>query len=336
MKEALLWVPGEDRSAKCKLCAHFCIVKEGKSGICGVRENHDGRLMATTYARVSSVGPDPIEKKPLYHFMPGTSVLSLGSIGCNFRCDFCQNWSISQEYVNRRLRLIEPEKLPMMAERFNCQSISWTYNEPTIWYEYTLDGARLAKTAGLGTSYVTNGYMSTEALEGIAPYLDAMNIDVKAFNEDFYRKRSSARLQPVLDTCELAVKLGIHIEITYLIVPTQNDDPKEIDSFCKWVLEDLGPSVPIHFSRYHPDFKFRKIPGTPMETMRMAHRTAKEMGLKFVYLGNIPHCQEENTYCPECGELMLERLGLRLKTNSSSNGKCSKCGTDLGLIINPK
>ncbi len=336
IKDAIFWEPAGDNKVKCQLCAHRCTIQPGKNGICGVRENHAGKLMATTYGRISSIGPDPVEKKPLYHFMPGTNVLSLGSIGCNFRCDFCQNWSISQEYVNRRLRYVEPEKLPKMAEQFNCQSISWTYNEPTIWYEYTLDSAKLAKTAGLGTSYVTNGYMTEEALRDIAPYLDAMNIDVKAFTDEFYRKRSSARLQPVLDTCELARELGIHIELTYLIVPSQNDNPDELKNFSKWVANDLGTDVPVHFSRFHPDFKFKKVSGTPMETLHMAHRTAKAEGLKFVYLGNVMKCDEENTYCPDCGTLAMDRIGLRLIKDKTTGGKCSQCGSDLNIVTMPK
>ncbi len=336
MKEALFWTPGDNGKAKCQLCAHLCTIPSGKNGICGVRENQDGQLMATTYGRISSMGPDPIEKKPLYHFMPGSNVLSLGSVGCNFRCDFCQNWSISQEYISRRLRYVEPEKLPQMAQLYNCQSISWTYNEPTIWYEYTLDGAKIAKLSGLGTSYVTNGYMEEEPLREIAPYLDAMNVDVKAFTDDFYKKRSSAKLQPVLDTCQLAKEFGIHIELTYLMIPTQNDDPEELKNFSKWVADDLGTDVPIHFSRFHPDFKFKKVPGTPMESLHMAYRTAKAEGLKFVYLGNVSHCDEENTYCPECGTLAMERLGLRLTSNKVKDGKCGQCGADLSIVLNPK
>ena len=333
MREALMWSPGKGQEAKCRLCAHRCVIQPGKSGICGVRKNESGKLMATTYAKVSSVGPDPIEKKPLNHFLPGTSVLSLGSVGCNFRCDFCQNWSISQEYTTRGLRDIGPEQLPRMATGYNCKSISWTYNEPTIWFEYTLDGAKLAKANGLGTSYVTNGYMTEEALRELAPNLDAMNIDVKAFTEEFYKRRSKARLQPVLDTCELAVGLGIHIEITYLIIPGQNDDPQELRQFSRWVVEKLKPEIPVHFSRFHPDYNLRLVKSTPMETLRLAHRTAREEGVLFVYLGNVPHLDEENTFCPKCGHMEMERYGLSLVHDYSKQGKCSQCGADLNLVL---
>ncbi|MFO7618129.1 MAG: AmmeMemoRadiSam system radical SAM enzyme [Thermoplasmata archaeon] len=324
MREALLWKSNGEK-IECQLCAHRCVIASGKTGLCGVRKNESGVLLATTYGKVSSMGPDPIEKKPLYHFMPGTNVYSLGSVGCNFRCDFCQNWSISQEYTTRGLRDVEPEKLPTLANRYQCRSLSWTYNEPTIWFEYTLDGAKLAKTAGLGTSYVTNGYMTEEALREIAPYLDAMNIDVKAFREEFYRKHSKARLQPVLDTCALARELGIHIELTYLVIPKENDGAAEIRNFVKWVHDVLGPKTPVHFSRFHPDYNFHSARSTPMETLRMAHRAAKDEGLDFVYLGNVAHCDEENTYCPKCGMLAMERMGLRLVLNKSRDGKCSEC-----------
>jgi pyruvate formate lyase activating enzyme len=332
MREALMWKTAGDK-IECQLCAHRCKIASGKAGICGVRKNVSGKLQATTYGKVSSIGPDPIEKKPFNHFLPGTSVLSLGSVGCNFRCDFCQNWSISQEYTTRGLRDVEPEQLPQMAGRYKCQSISWTYNEPTIWFEYTLDGAKLAKTSGLGTSYVTNGYITEEALREIAPYLDAMNIDVKAFTDEFYQKRSKAKLQPVLDTCVLARELGIHIELTYLVIPAQNDNPAELKSFSKWVADSLGQTTPVHFSRFHPDYNLRTSRSTPLDTLHLAHRTAKEEGLKFVYLGNVMHCDEENTYCPKCGALMLERYGLRLVTNKSKAGKCGQCGEDLCIVL---
>ncbi len=336
MKEAIYWEPAGDNCVKCNLCAHNCTIKAEKSGICGVRENHAGRLMATTYGRVSGMGPDPIEKKPFYHFMPGTNALSLGSIGCNFRCDFCQNWSISQDYINRRLRLVEPEKLSQMCAGYNCQSISWTYNEPTVWYEYALDGAKVAKLSGLGTSFVTNGYITEEPLREIAPYMDALNVDVKAFTDKFYKKRSNAKLQPVLDTCQLAVELGIHLELTYLIIPDQNDDPEELKKFSKWAADDLGINVPIHFSKFHPDFKFNKGQNTPMETLYSAHRIARAEGLNFVYLGNVMHCDEENTYCPDCEALVLERIGLRIVKDKTKDGKCALCNGFLNIITKPK
>jgi pyruvate formate lyase activating enzyme len=335
MKEAALWKPLEGHKVECGLCSHRCKIVDGATGICTVRQNNGGRLIATSYGKVSSMGPDPIEKKPLYHFMPGTKAFSFGSIGCNFRCDYCQNWSISQDYSLRGLRQVEPEEVPLLAGKSGCQSVSWTYNEPAIWHEFTMDSSKLARTAGLAVTYVTNGYITEEALGDISPNLDAANIDVKGFTEEFYRKRCGARLQPVLDTCVLALELGIFIEVTYLIIPTQNDAPEEIKRFCEWVHDSLGPDLPVHFSRFHPDFHYREAPRTPMETMTMAYKTAKDAGLNFVYLGNIPHCDEENTYCPECGTLAIERAGFYVNKDMTSDGKCVRCGRDLNIVTGP-
>jgi pyruvate formate lyase activating enzyme len=333
MKEALFWKRRDDNAVDCVLCPHTCRIPEGGTGICKVRKNEKGTLYSTTYGQVSSMGTDPIEKKPLYHFLPGTRAYSLGGIGCNFRCDYCQNYSISQEFSLRGLRSVEPEELPGMAQRYNCHNVSWTYNEPTIWFEYTLDGAKIVKSAGLTTSYVTNGYISEDALREISPYLDAMNIDVKAFTEEFYKKRCKTKLQPVLDTCVLAKELGIFIEITNLLIPTQNDDQNEIRKFCSWIHDSLSADVPVHFSRFHPDFNYNEVHGTPKETLRMAFDIAKEEGLDFVYLGNIPHCDEENTYCPNCGTIAIERLGFHITKNMTREGNCSQCGRDLNIIM---
>jgi len=334
MTKAMMWNPLGEKSVECRLCSHRCKVMNGKAGICAVRENKGGVLYATTYGKVSSMGPDPIEKKPLYHFMPGTRAYSFGSVGCNFRCDFCQNHSISQDYSLRGLRNVEPDEVPELAHKFRCQSISWTYNEPTMWFEFTLDSGRFAKIAGLATTYVTNGYITEEALRELSGCLDAMNIDVKAFTEDFYKKRAKAKLQPVLDTCILALELGIFIELTYLVIPGQNDDPAEIRKFGQWVVEELNPKVPVHFSRYHPDFRFKEAPRTPIETLRSAHNIVKEEGVEHVYIGNVSHMDEENTYCPACGTLAIERIGFMVSKNMTKDGKCSQCGGDLNIIMN--
>jgi pyruvate formate lyase activating enzyme len=331
MKEALMWKKAGEK-LECRLCAHRCKIGAGSTGICGVRKNEGGKLLATTYGKVSSMGPDPIEKKPLYHFLPGSKSYSFGSVGCNFRCDFCQNFSISQEYTERGLKQIEPEEVPLLASEYRCRSVSWTYNEPTLWFEFTLDSSKLARRAGIASNYVTNGYITEEALRGISPCLDAMNIDVKAFTEEFYRRRCKAKLQPVLDTCVLAKELDIHIELTYLIIPGQNDKKEEIKKFCGWVRDDLSPDVPVHFSRFHPDFKFQDAPATPFETLKMAYQTAKEEGIKFSYLGNVMHCDEENTYCPKCGALAIERMGFYVSKDKTKNGKCGQCGEKLSIV----
>lgn len=333
--EAMHWKPLDDKKVECKLCAHRCVIAKGRTGICEVRKNQDGRLEATTYGVVSSMGPDPIEKKPLNHFMPGTRAFSFGSIGCNFRCDFCQNFSISQQYTKRGVKQVTPVEVPLLAQKYDCQSISWTYNEPTIWYEFTLDGCILAHKAGIATSYVTNGYMTEEALRKLAPHLDAMNIDVKAFTDDFYKKFSKSRLQPVLDTCMLAMELGIHIELVMLLIPGRNDTPDEIKRFSQWVLDDLDPGTPVHFSAFHPDYKVMEINRTPTKLLEKAYGIAKEVGLRFVYMGNVPHRDEENTYCPDCGQLAIKRMGYYIMKLKHDNGKCTNCGASLNLVIDP-
>lgn len=328
-----MWDKLDDGRIKCQLCAHRCSIPESNTGVCKVRKHERGKLWAMSYGKVSSMGPDPIEKKPLYHFMPGTRSFSFGSVGCNFGCDFCQNYTISQEFGTRGLKSIRPEDVPELARKYDCQSVSWTYNEPTIWYEFTLHGSKAAQLAGLKTHYVTNGYITPEALKKLAPFLDAMNVDVKAFSEEFYRKYSRSKLQPVLDTCQLAKDLGIHIELSYLIIPTRNDDPLELRQFCSWALNKLGADVPVHFSAFHPDYRVMNIGRTPLKTLRTAHEIAADVGLNFVYLGNIPHTEEENTFCPKCGMKVIERIGYHIIKNHLKDGKCGECGRDLNFKV---
>ncbi len=330
-----MWKLLEDGNIECSLCSHRCKIPNGKSGICGVRENNKNVLIASSYGLVSSMGPDPIEKKPLNHFMPRTRAFSFGSIGCNFRCDFCQNFSISQQFSTRGLKRITPIEVPLLAEKYDCQSVSWTYNEPTIWYEFMLDGCKQAHQAGLATSYVTNGYITEEAMRELSPHLDAMNIDVKAFTDEFYRKYSKARLQPVLDTCMLAKELGIHIELVTLLIPGRNDSPEELGRYTQWVMDELGADTPLHFSAFHPDYKALDIRRTPVKTLERAYKIAKEAGVKFVYMGNVPQRDEESTYCPDCGQIAIKRIGYHVIKLLHNNGKCKNCGADLNLIINP-
>jgi pyruvate formate lyase activating enzyme len=317
----------------CGLCPHACAIAPEKKGICGVRENRNGALMTLIYGKVSSLHVDPIEKKPLFHFMPGEFALSLGSIGCNFRCLHCQNYSISQAKVEMyKMDNLSPEQVSDICERDKCRIISWTYNEPTIWHEFTYDSSVAAKRRGLATTYVTNGYINEEPLREIAPYLDAMNIDVKAFREDFYRKICKASLAPVLRTVELAHSLGIHVELTYLIIPEKNDSEEEIRDFARWV-SSISVEMPVHFTRFHPDYMMTDIGPTPISTLDMAVRTAKEEGLAFVYLGNVSSDDRENTYCPDCGTLVIQRAGFRTKMIDFKDGRCGKCGRSLNMVL---
>jgi len=333
MKEARFWTPEEGDKVRCSLCSHRCLVPNGKRGICGVRENNGGKMHSLIYGQASSMTPDPIEKKPLYHFHPGTRVFSLGSVGCNFACLNCQNHSISQVgYDDAPLRKLTPKEVVKMARKTKCQGIAWTYNEPTIWHEFAYDASKLAKAQDMYVAYVTNGFMTPEALRDIAPYLDAMNIDVKSFSDEFYKRVSKGRLQPVLDTCALARELGLHVELTYLVIPGLNDSPEELGKFSTWAVNKLGPDTPVHFSRFHPQFKMSRTPHTPLRTLNAAYETAKAAGLRYVYLGNVPRDSRESTYCHHCQALAVERLGYTTRDHRTPSGGCPGCGAELPII----
>ncbi|MCX8173473.1 MAG: AmmeMemoRadiSam system radical SAM enzyme [Thermoplasmata archaeon] len=322
---ALFWEKKENNTVRCNLCNHHCIIQEGKRGICGVRENRDGELHTLIYGLYSSVAIDPIEKKPLYHFYPGSEILSYGTVGCNFKCLHCQNYTISQANVeNSYLEKTTPEGVLGLAKRYKVPGVAWTYNEPTIWYEFTHDCSKLLHEHGIKSVYVTNGYIEKEPLKRIAPYLDAMNIDVKGFTEEFYAKVVHGRLKPVLETCELAYHLGIHIEITYLVIPRHNDNERELVEFVNWVKEKLSPEVPVHFTRFHPDYELMDVPPTPLATLKKAFRMAKDIGLANVYIGNV-WGEPDITYCPKCNEILIEREGFSVVYNKIKDGKCSKC-----------
>jgi len=333
-QDAKFWKPLAGKKVQCTLCPHNCNIADGKQGICGVRRNERGKLYTLIYASCSSMAADPIEKKPLYHFHPGTSAFSLGTVGCNFKCEHCQNYSISTATPDfSYMKEVMPEQAVELAREYGCEGIAWTYNEPTIWYEYSFDSAKLAKKHGFYTVYVTNGYINEGPLNEISQFLDAMNIDVKAFNEDFYKKICKAKLEPVLQTCKLAKELGIYIELTYLVIPGHNDSIDEVKKFCSWVVESLGSDTPVHFSRFHPDHRMINIPMTPMETLLRIYDIAKKAGILYPYLGNVPHGNYENTICPNCGNLCVERHGYSVKLVGLSGEKCAKCGSAIPVIV---
>ena len=334
-READFWKKIDDKIVQCNLCSHSCKITEGNTGICKVRKNENGKLFSLIYGSASSLASDPIEKKPLYHFYPGTHAFSMGTVGCNFKCDHCQNYTISTVDSNFfHMRELSPDQVPKLAKSNNCQGISYTYNEPTIWHEFCFDSAKLCKKEGLYTCYVTNGYINEDPLREISRYLDAMNIDVKAFNEDFYKKICKAKLKPVLSTCEIAKELGNHIELTYLVIPGFNDSSKEIKHFCRWIVDKLGSDTPVHFSRFHTDHNMLDIPRTPMDTLLQIHNLAKEEGIFYPYLGNVLHGDYENTFCPKCGNVCIERNGYSINLDNFTDGKCRKCGTSLAIISN--
>jgi len=332
--EAMFYEKLGDNRVLCNLCAHRCKIKPGKRGICRVRENCKGSLFSLVYGAVESEAVAHIEIKPLYHYYPGSLAYSVGTVGCNFRCRHCQNWMLSQTAPEDAYPgTLSPSQLVRQAKMAGCQSVSWTYNEPTVWYEYTYDGAKLAKEAGLGTSYVTNGYITPEALGQIAPYLDAFSVDIKAFSEEFYRDVCSAKLAPVLEATLLAKKLGIHVEVVNLIIPTHNDSPEELRELSRWVYKNLGGDTPLHFNRFHPHYKMKDLPPTPVKTLDMARSIAIEEGMRFVYVGNVPGHLHENTYCPECGSLLIARGFFEVQEyNISPQKTCPKCGEAIPIM----
>ena len=333
----MLYERKEEENVHCYLCAHNCKIASGHFGFCGVRQNTQGTLNTLVYAEVIAANIDPIEKKPLYHFLPGSVSFSIATIGCNFRCGFCQNWQISQAsrrshpFRDKRNQKdnpqggheLMPEKIVAQAKARHCKSISYTYTEPTIFFEYAYDTAKLAKEAGLKNNFVTNGYMSREALKTISPYLDAANIDLKSFREEFYLKNCQSHLQPVLDSIKLAKELGIWIEVTTLIIPGQNDSESELSDIAGFIAS-LGKDIPWHLSRFHPDYEFLNQKPTPVESLKRAEGIGKKAGLRYVYIGNIS--EDSDTYCYNCQKLLIRRSYFDLVENNISEGKCQWCG----------
>ncbi len=333
MHEARLYHKEADRSVHCSVCAHRCHIPLGKHGICGIRVNREGVLDAATYGLISAEAIDPIEKKPLYHYLPTTQSYSLGGVGCNFQCPHCQNWHISRaDLASGLLRPLSPEEGVKRALSGHCASISFTYNEPTIWHEYPRDMGMRAREQGLGTIYVTNGYMTEETLRDLAPMLQAFRVDLKAFTDEFYRKFCKARLQPVLDSTRIARELGMHIETVTLVIPGVNDGLDEMEGLITWVRDNLGPETPMHFTRFHPDYKMTDTIPTPVATLEKIHARAKELGMRFPYLGNVPGHPAENTFCPVCGALLIERSGFRAVFRNLKDSTCTSCGEKIEIV----
>ncbi len=331
-KEAMLYEK-LDGALNCHVCNRKCVISEGKTGFCKMRENDNGILYSKNYASASSIAVDPIEKKPLFHFYPGSLSLSLGSIGCNFKCPYCQNWAISQTYLDEvGIRNILPEKAIRLTQENDCKSISWTYNEPTMWFEYTYDSAKLAQKKDLKTVYVTNGYMSDETLNLIAPYLDAANVDLKSMSDKFYQELCQASVKPVLENIRTMHEKGIHIEITNLVMPGHNDSEEDLKSLVEFVA-DVDVGIPLHFTRFYPHYKMNNLPPTPVETLEKAQKMAIDAGIKYVYLGNVPGSNGENTKCPECKGLLIERDGFHIVNNKLKKDKCPECGAKIDVVI---
>ncbi len=325
----------EDKRVLCLACAHACKLAPNEFGKCGVRVNEDGKLKLTVYALAAAANIDPIEKKPLFHFLPNSKVMSIGTVGCNFSCKFCQNWEISQHPQSHNYEVfgydLPPKKIVSLALEAQCKSIAYTYNEPVVFFEYTYDTAKLAYEKGLKNVYVTSGYETRKAIDELTPFLDAMNIDIKFFKDESYRKISGAKLKPVLETVKYAHSKGIWIEITTLIIPRINDSDEELRDIAKFIA-DIDPNIPWHISRFHPDFKMLDRPATPVETLKRAYQIGKEEGLNFIYIGNYPDTDLESTYCPNCGFKVIDRFGYIgeiVKNHLNEKGECPKCSNPI-------
>lgn len=329
MREALFFTKEAGNKVKCRLCAHSCLIKEGRTGICGVRKNSGGTLFSLVYGRAISAHVDPIEKKPLFHLLPGSLSFSIATVGCNFSCKHCQNADISQMPRDRHVvqgHDLPPGEVVRLARESRCRSISYTYTEPTVYFEYAYDTAVLASAAGLKNVFVTNGYTSGEALKEIAPYLDGANVDLKSFREEFYHRICGAKLAPVLETLRLYRTLGIWLEVTTLVIPGENDSDEELRDIAGFIAGELGPEVPWHVSAFHPSYRLTAPPRTPAETLRKARRIGVEAGLRYVYEGNIPG-EGEDTLCYSCGQAVLTRYGFSIGENRLDGDRCPSCGT---------
>ena len=333
LHEAMLYEKIENKKVKCNLCGRRCIIKNGRTGFCLVRKNEDGTLFSLVYAKAISACVDPIGKKPLAHFHPGALVMSIATIGCNFRCKFCDNWMISQE-KNIEGKHFPPEEVVKAARDNGCQGITYTYTEPTIFFEYAYDTAKLAHQVGFFNTFVTNGYMTPEAVKTIAPYLDAATVDFKGSGDPgFYKSFSSVpSVEPIYEALKEMRRNDIHIEITNLIVPKIGDSIERVKELASWIVENLGKNVPFHLLRFHPDYKLTTIPSTSIETLEKAYSAAKAAGLNYVYIGNVPGHPCENTYCPSCNELLIKRFGFEItKWNLTKDMHCPVCGEEIPI-----
>ncbi len=336
MHEAVLYEKLPDSRVRCHTCQWRCRIGPEKFGVCGMYQNKGGTLYNLNYAKVSSAAADPIEKKPLFHFFPGTLVFSLGTLGCNFHCKHCQNWEISTANSSslwHGCREIQPQASIELAQKYHCQGLAWTYNEPTIWFEHTLDSAKLAKENNLYTVYVTNGYATPEALDTIGPYLDAWRVDIKGFSDEFYKALAKIpRWREILEVTKRAKnKWNMHVEVVTNIIPTMNDDDQQLEGIANWIRDELGELTPWHVTRFHPHHHMMHLPPTPLATIEHAYEIGRKAGLKFVYAGNVPGHQSESTRCYACGKLNVQRFGYQTRVEGLEGSRCQFCGAELNF-----
>ncbi len=336
MRQAILYEKLSGSRVRCHICQWRCLIGPGKLGVCRMRQNQDGILFTLNYGLTSSLAVDPIEKKPLYHFFPGSQVFSLGTWGCNFHCKHCQNWQIAfgtPEAAERLSQYVSPETAIALTQQNGCSGISWTYNEPTVWFEYTLDSAKLAKEAGLYTVYVTNGFLTPEALDTIGPYLDAFRVDIKGFTDVFYRDLAKVhRWREILEVTKRAQEhWDMHVEVITNIIPTMNDDEAQLAAIAVWIRDNLGELAPWHVTRFYPHHLLRHLPPTPVATLERAYEIGRQAGLRFVYLGNVAGHPGENTLCYSCGNLVVRRVGYETYPIGLEGSRCRFCRTELNF-----
>jgi len=336
MREAMLYEKLADSTVRCNVCQWRCVIRPRKFGLCQVRQNVDGTLYVLNYAEVSSAMADPIEKKPLFHFHPTSMAFSLGGWGCNLHCIHCPHWDIpcNTPWENKRgSKKISPEESIDLTKRYGCEGIAWTYNEPGIWLEYTIDSAKLAKAEGLYTVYVTNGYSTPEALDAMGPYLDAWRVDIKGFSDAFYRQLAKiSQWRGILDVARRAQeKWGMHVEVVTNIIPTMNDDDEQLEGIATWIYENLGELTPWHVTRFYPQHNLQHLPPTPVETIERAYSIGQKAGLRFIYVGNLHGHSGENTTCYSCGRIVVQRTGYHTKLVGLDGSRCSYCGAELNF-----
>ncbi len=336
MREAMLYEKLPNSRVRCNICQWRCTTNQDKLGVCRMYQNRNGILYNLNYAKTSSVAVDPIEKKPLFHFFPSSLVFSLGTWGCNFHCQHCQNWEISCPETNasrRSSQEIQPQAAIELAKRYQCDGIAWTYNEPGIWFEYTLDSAKLAKENGLYTVYVTNGYLTPEALDTIGPYLDAWRVDIKGFSDSLYQKLAKVtRWREILTVAKRAkTKWNMHVEVVTNIIPTMSDDDQQLEGIAHWIRDELGELTPWHVTRFYPHHHMMQLPPTPTSTLEHAYDIGKKAGLRFIYTGNVPGHKNENTFCYSCGKLVVQRYGYQTEVAGLNDSKCKFCGAELNF-----
>ena len=336
MKEGVFYKPLRGNRVQCNLCNHRCKILDGEFGICGVRKNIRGRLYSLVYGKIITAKIDPVEKKPLFNFLPGSKAFSIGTVGCNFHCQHCQNFDISQYPHEHKGQIIgedyTPEQIVAAAKAAKCETIAYTYNEPTVFYEFAYDTSILARKAGMKNIFVSNGYLSAEATRQIGPYLDGINIDLKSFNDKTYMSLCGGRLKPVMETIRLMKTLGVWVEVTTLVIPGINDKEEELRNIAHF-LKNIGADVPWHVTRFHPAYKLQDRSPTPSATLRRAREIGMEEKLRYVYAGNLVDTESENTHCYSCHALLIKRRGMVVIQNRLRNGKCPECGTRIDGVM---